>query len=166
MCACVRVYFCERVYVFLLACVCVCACVCDYVIVSFGSVLLSSGEVLVGRAPNTCLLLFSAESIDTKQSEGVCGTLFITNHRLMFRPNPFTTSKVSKRGCLCIYQSLCFQLRPVDQLSVESSANVPLGVIHAIYSSKLYTSILLLYLCSDFSALVSLLCLVKLLCFA
>ena len=66
-----------------------------------------AGEVLVGRAPNTCLLLFSADSIDTKQSEGVCGTLFITNHRLMFRPNPYATNKVSRGGFLVmLYVSL------------------------------------------------------------
>ena len=40
--------------------------------------------------------------------------------------------------------SILLQLQPMDKLSVESSANVPLGVIQAIYSSKLYCAIVLL----------------------
>ena len=49
---------------------------------------MSSGEVFVGYAPNTQLILYDMSSpVDIPDT--ITGTLFITNYQLCFRPIPF-----------------------------------------------------------------------------
>ena len=53
----------------------------------------SLGEVLVGHAPDTQQLLYESDGPD-KTPGYIYGTLYITNHRLSFRPAPFHIEKV------------------------------------------------------------------------
>ena len=52
-----------------------------------------SGEVLVGHAPNTQLILYDI-STPVDIPDTITGTLFITNYQLCFRPIPFLVEKV------------------------------------------------------------------------
>lgn len=51
------------------------------------------GEVLVGLAPNTQQLLYESDSSD-KVPGYINGTLYVTNHKLSFKPTIFLTDKV------------------------------------------------------------------------
>ena len=64
-----------------------------------------SGEVLVGHAPNTQLILYDI-STPVDIPDTITGTLFITNYQLCFRPIPFLVEKVY--SIIVSTQNTCF----------------------------------------------------------
>ncbi|XP_019856165.1 PREDICTED: myotubularin-related protein 10-B-like [Amphimedon queenslandica] len=81
------------------------------------SIDLLPGEALVGHAPDTQQLLYESEGPD-KSPGYIYGTLYITNHRLSFKPAPFNTDKLS----------------PLDRSSVVKSHYIPLRLILQAYT--------------------------------